>query len=707
MSCRPASGPDMKGAALWYARNGFPIFPLQWPIGVGCSCAKRDCHSPGKHPLTPNGFKDAITDLVKIAEWWDCWPTANIGVPTGAASGLLAVDIDPRNGGDVSFDELTAKNGRFPDTAEQITGGGGRHIVFRDPGVPVVKELAPGIDLKGEGGYIVVAPSMHTSGNRYRWDGIAGPKALLHPAEVPAWLLDRVTAARSGARAESIADGETWAEGVRNKRLTSVAGTMRRRGLSREAIEAALLVENRRRCDPPLPEAEVRSIAESVASYKPTEEANQDTGGDNSSSTQSNWPDELRPEALQGVAGELVRTVEPHSEADPAALLLQFLIGFGNVIGRQAHFMAEADRHFMNLFTVIVGQTAKGRKGTSLGQIQRILAAVDAAWSDTRMMGGLASGEGLIWAVRDEIREHAPVREKGRIVRYEEVISDEGEKDKRLLVAEPEFARVLQVAERESNTLSAIIRQAWDTGNLRILTKKQTAGSTEAHISIIGHITKDELRRLLRDSAAANGFANRFLWVCSRRSKLLPEGGALHTVDFAPIIRRVHSAAEFARGVGMMSRDDQAREIWREVYPDLSAGKPGLLGAVTSRAEAQTMRLACLYALLDGSAVIRADHLMAALAVWQYCEDSARFIFGDALGDATADEILRELRNHAQGMTRNEIREHFHRNIPSAEIGRALGVLQEYGLARVERTHEEEGQKRRTERWFAATARRD
>src|SRR5262249_337956 len=149
----------------------------------------------------------------------------------------------------------------------------------------------------------------------------------------------------------------------------------------------------------------------------------------------------------------------------------------------------------------IVGQTAKGRKGTSLGQIQRILAAVDATWSDTRMMGGLASGEGLIWAVRDEIREHTPVREKGRIVRYEEVISDEREKAKRLLVAEPEFARVLQVAERESNTLSAIIRQAWDSGNLRILTKKQAASSTEAHISIIGHITKDELRRLLRDSA--------------------------------------------------------------------------------------------------------------------------------------------------------------------------------------------------------------
>jgi hypothetical protein len=273
--------------------------------------------------------------------------------------------------------------------------------------------------------------------------------------------------------------------------------------------------------------------------------------------THTNWPEELQTEAFYGVAGELVHTIEPHSEADPAALLVQFLVGFGNVIGRQPHFMAEADRHFMNLFSVIVGQTAKGRKGTSLGQIQRILATVDPGWSDIRMMGGLASGEGLIWAVRDEIRESAPVREKGRIVRYEEIVSDEGEKDKRLLVTEPEFSRVLQVAERESNTLSAVIRQAWDTGNLRILTKKQAARSTEAHISIIGHITRDELRRLLTDTAAGNGFANRFLWVCTRRSKVLPEGGALYTVDFAPINRRVQAAVEFARGVGAMQRDDQ------------------------------------------------------------------------------------------------------------------------------------------------------
>jgi hypothetical protein len=361
----------------------------------------------------------------------------------------------------------------------------------------------------------------------------------------------------------------------------------------------------------------------------------------------------------------------------------------------------------MNLFTVLVGQTAKGRKGTSLGQVLRVLGVLDSTWSNGRIMSGLASGEGLIWAVRDEIRERVPIREKGRVVDYEEVVGDPGEKDKRLLVAEPEFARVLQVSERESNTLSAIIRQAWDSGNLRILTKKQSVRATEAHISLIGHITRNELKRMLTDTAAGNGFANRFLWICARRSKLLPEGGALHTVDFAPILRRIQAAVDFARTAGELRRDEQARAAWRTVYPALSEGKPGLFGSVTSRAEAQTMRLACIYALLDCSSVVRAEHLMAALEVWRYCEDSARFVFGDALGDTTADEIIRELRQAPAGLTRNEIREHFNRNKSSAEIGRALGVLLEYGLARVERCQEDESQKRRTERWFAVYAVRD
>src|SRR5437773_2051459 len=188
---------------------------------------------------------------------------------------------------------------------------------------------------------------------------------------------------------------------------------------------------------------------------------------------------------------------------------------------------------------------------------------------------------------------------------------------------------------RTSNTHAAIIRQAWDTGNLRTLTKNSPAAATGAHISIIGHITAEELRRHMSETELASGFANRFLWLCVKRSKCLPDddGRQIEQARFMILSDRLRRAVEFARKVGEVRRDDAARTHWKSVYSELSAGRPGLLGAAISRAEAQAMRLALIYALLDCSRAICQEHLRAALALWQYAEASARFIFGDALGD--------------------------------------------------------------------------
>ena len=262
------------------------------------------------------------------------------------------------------------------------------------------------------------------------------------------------------------------------------------------------------------------------------------------------WPDPLGEGAYHGLAGEFVHLIEPHTEADPAALLFQFLAQFGNVIGRNAHFLAEADQHFLNLFVVLVGQTAKGRKGTSQGQVQARFKCVDETWAADRVMSGLSSGEGLIWQVRDPIEKKEPIKQKGLITGYQDVIVDEGIQDKRLLIIEPEFASTLRVIGRDGNTLSAVIRQMWDSGNLRTLTKNSPAKATGAHGSIVGHITRDELRRYLDSTEAGNGFANRFLWVCVRRSKVLPEGGRLGEVNFAPFIQRLNDAVTFAKNGG-------------------------------------------------------------------------------------------------------------------------------------------------------------
>jgi len=410
------------------------------------------------------------------------------------------------------------------------------------------------------------------------------------------------------------------------------------------------------------------------------------------------WPS-LRAKALYGLPGDFVRLIEPHTEADPVALLVQILVGAGSVIGPGPHFRVESDNHSMNLFAVLVGATSKGRKGSSWSHVRRLLTTVDRNWGETRIASGLSSGEGLIWNVRDPIEKAEPIRERRVITGYQIVLEDPGITDKRLLVLESEFASVLRVVGRDGNTLSPVVRQAWDSGNLQSLTKNSPARATRALISIVGHVTVDELRRYITQTEVGNGFANRILWLCVKRSRILPDGGGSHTVDLGPIVHRLTEAVEFARQVGEMNRDDDARALWHEVYGSLSEGRPGLLGAVTSRAEAQVMRLSCVYALLDRFPVIRREHLEAALALWEYCDTSARFIFGEALGDPIADQIVQALRVSPVGLTRTEISNLFHRNRDANHISRALGKLQELGLASPQK---EITDGRSADRWLAS-----
>lgn len=404
------------------------------------------------------------------------------------------------------------------------------------------------------------------------------------------------------------------------------------------------------------------------------------------------WPSPLGEPAFHGLAGEIVRLIEPHTEADTAAVLVQLLVCVGSAFGRHCHFTVGADRHYANLFANLVGASGKSRKGTGLGMARAPLAIAEPLWDEICTQSGLSSGEGLIWAVRDAVT--ALERSKGGGAPVE-VVVDEGARDRRLLVVEEEFASVLRNAGRQGNNLSSIIRNAWSTGNLQLLTKNSPIRATSAHISILGHITRVELLSELTRTDTANGLANRFLWICSRRSKRLPDGGDFHTVDLMPHARRLTSAITHAQQSTRLERDDAARTLWHDVYDHLTDERPGLYGAVTGRAEAQTMRLALIYALLDESSVIRASHLEAALEVWRYADESARWIFGDKLGNPIADRILAML-DDASSMTRTEIRDAFGRNVPAEQIGTALALLHDGLLAEMKK---EPTAGRPTERW--------
>jgi hypothetical protein len=401
------------------------------------------------------------------------------------------------------------------------------------------------------------------------------------------------------------------------------------------------------------------------------------------------------------LAGDIVRTLGPQTEADPVALLIHVLLGVGNLVGRGPHFRVGGTTHHTNEDAICVGKTSSARKGTARADTFNLLGAVDPSWVENHVMSGLSSGEGLIWAVRDAIEKQEPIRGKGRaITGYQTVVTDKGVTDKRLLVIEPEFASVLRVAGRDGNTLSTVYRQAWESGQLRVLNKNSPVQATGAHISIIGHITREELLMELSNTDKVNGFGNRNLWLCVQRSKFLPDGGDWDHLDLGPLISRLNSAVEFARPVGAMRRDTESGAMWHAVYPQLSGERPGLFGSLTSRAEAHVLRLSCIYALLDRSAEVRRCHLESALAVWKYCEDSARVIFGDALGNHVADQLLKAIEKAPEGLTRNDLRDVFKRHRSSEEIGAALQILRERGLVECEK---ETSGGRPVERWFATS----
>jgi hypothetical protein len=418
-------------------------------------------------------------------------------------------------------------------------------------------------------------------------------------------------------------------------------------------------------------------------------------------STLSAWPRPIGRAAHLGIFGDIVDTLAPETEADAAALLLLSLTMFGNVIGRTAHFRVGATEHYLNLFVVQVGASSKGRKGTAENEIVRLFREVNQDWVAKNRTSGLSSGEGLISLVRDRTEKLEQLKDKTGLLTGKEqmVVLDPGVADKRLFVSEGEFANTLKVMGREGNTLSPHIRKAWDGHQLRVATKNSPLRATDAHISIVGSITAHELRRLLGATESGNGFGNRFLWVCVRRSKALPDGGAY--VDTQRLCARLQQLLHDAESVGEMRRDPAARDLWHRVYSPLSAERPGLLGAITGRAEAQVMRLACLFALGDAQRVVGVRHLEAALEVWRYCEESAAFVFGDTLGDSKADSLLAALKAAGDaGLTRSDItRDVFHGHVAGREVSRILEILQTAELA-VCRQEPPQGTGRPAARWF-------
>ena len=337
------------------------------------------------------------------------------------------------------------------------------------------------------------------------------------------------------------------------------------------------------------------------------------------------WP-VLDPAALHGPVGSFVLSCESHTEADPAALLVTALVVVGNNLNRGPHVLAGNGRHPACLYAAFVGRTAKGGKGTSWAVVRAMaVLAFGADWVDRQVKGGFGSGEKLV----DELAgtEDQPVT------------------DSRMLVVEPEMARFLKVASRETSILSMTIRNGWDGYPLEARSRGTTSVAKEHHIGVIAHITAEELRLRLGEADTYGGFANRFLWVAVQRARRLPKGGNVPDELLADHAKTIAAAVTKARTVGQVVRTPAAEIRWAELYDVMGDDEAtGLLAAVITRAEQQVLRLSLLYALLDGKRAIDVDHLEAAWALWQYCRQSAEVLFGDHSVNPDADRLLAAIR---------------------------------------------------------------
>lgn len=385
------------------------------------------------------------------------------------------------------------------------------------------------------------------------------------------------------------------------------------------------------------------------------------------------WPS-LSDTALHGTAGQIVTLVAPHTEADPAAILLQLLAVFGVTLGSGPHIVAGNNRHQAVIHPLIVGRTNSGAKGTGLGAVEAIRRHA-LPWFDEFTTSGLSTAEGLIELVRDPSGDP------------DDKDYDPGVADKRLQVNETEYRSVLARCRRDGNTLTPTLRQIWDGGALRTLTRKNNKlTATDPHIVVIGHITPREFRSTLDDSDLSGGTVNRLLICLSRRSRLHARLGNIPDPVLSEAGRLFRDAQHKAQHRGIVEFSQDFWSKWDTAYRDLNRDRADSWATdATARGVTQVLRLSLIYALFDDADEITDGHLDAALAMWDYAEHSARWLFS-----THEQEITRQTTGGLAaficdggpaGRTRSEIyRDHFKNNVKATEINEQLTPLVHDGV---------------------------
>lgn len=686
--------------AIKYAQAGLYLFPCHnWETDATCcSCGNAKCNDPAKHPLTSNGVYGATNDPDELQRFFTGdYANANIACATGEQSGVLVLDDDDLK----TLAELQKVNGTLPKTWTTETGRGNHYYFRHVAGLKNAHKFCGSLDIRTTGGYVLLPPSLHASGNRYRW--------LISPddcplADAPEWLLalmpkqDETT--EETPEKETTKETETQApetttnngpfyvhrakteqerliaylqrcepaiegKGGMNNTFRLFCCAVELFGyLSDDDIIDAFAAWNAR-CVPPWTQKELRrKLNDARKKTKPRNDTTNDQQTETETETQETTSDDDKPtlhaDAFHAILGDIVKTLEPETEADIAGVLLTLLAMLGNAIGKGPSFQVGGKKHYVNLFVAIVGETSDA-KGDTLSISRHIMEKIDAAWKRDCISYGLSSGEGLIKRVKDD--DEGDDKENEQTTPF--VVSP----IKRLLSVEAEAIQPITKMRRDGNTLDSVIRSAWDCEPLESLTKDPLR-APNAFVSLVWHITPSDLQKAFaKGNETKNGFANRFLWCFVKSERDLPNGGDISVID--KYIGRLKAIVMLARDIQVMWRSPDADKLWNKVYSYLKHCDI----ACAERARPQVLRLSMLYALCDGKAMIGVEHLKAALAVWRYCEDSALLLFDS---NALASR-LRSLIYKRHGIMRTELRQSISGTTPTEAFNAALQWLLQRG----------------------------
>jgi hypothetical protein len=660
---------DRIRAATWFADRGFGVFSV-WsadPDGT-CRCPKRAaCGSPGKHPIGRQGFLEYTRDHDRIRTLLSAGSEPNYGLV--CPDGVFVLDVD--GDGVARLAELEGRLGALPPTLRTNTAHG-QHVFLRWPTelARPVGQLFGYVTRWGSGaggGYVIGPRSVHASGAVYQpasscLEIATLPDAWAQAAVAPAADDDIIGIAQGGY--ELPAPGYA---GARYEAIRDYIASRYRRGISTDEIWAGVLAVLAPRFLVPLSEPELRErferawddtparlgaplpdpVAEAAimaaAAVAPAELA------------ATAWPAPPDDAVYHGPLGEIVRAVAPHTEADPVGVLGTLLASVGAAMGN-LRYIYQGSAQAPNLFVVLVGDSSTGRKGTAGSIAREVMSRSYPDWSQL-IVAGLGSGEGLVGYLKANEKQGEP----------------------RALVMESEFGRLLTVMAREGSTLSPMVRDAWDGVPMgRILAREQSVVHSH-HVGIVAHVTPVELRAKLSGTDAANGFGNRFIWLAVRRTRLVPfPVSPVEHVD-PGLFAAVGAAIASAQTPGEVPWSPEARDAWEELYLELTLHRPwGLLAAMTARTEAQIVRLALVYALLDRSPVIEVPHLRAARALWDYAVRSVASVFGTSTGDRHADALRAQL---VDGPLKWEDAKRALGVRSAAELESAVALLESLGIA--------------------------